>query len=272
MSSEWIECSNEEYHKRPEIGRSQLETFITKGPVAYLKSLTEKREPTDAMVMGTIIHAMVLENKSLDDVAIVESSGLKTRASKAWDAFAAGAFGLGLFPLLEKQVEPIVKAVASITNDPGFQLQMTGMKREQSLVWRDRTGLDLRCRFDAVDGTTVLDLKTTSSESVDEGALASVIAKYGYDRQDAFYSKGYYEEFGFLPSFVFAFVQVVEPYETALIRLSPSFISIAMAEVDDGLSDLAARMATGNWKRKTYGKVIEVEPPRWRAYRNEYTA
>jgi len=271
MSSEWIECTNEEYHQRPEIGRSQLETFITRGPVAYLKSLTEKREPTDAMVMGTIIHAMVLEHKSLDDVAIVESTGLKTRQSKAWDAFAAGALSLGRFPLLEKQVDPIVQAVASILNNPGFDEQISGTKREQSLVWRDRSGLDLRCRFDAVDATTALDVKTTSG-AIDEETLAKVIAEWGYDRQAAFYSKGYYEHFGYMPSFVFAFVQTCEPYESALIRPSPRFFDIAMAEVDEGLADLAARMATGNWRRNTYGKVIEVEPPRWRAYRNEYTA
>lgn len=270
--AEFLSLSAAEYHARPELSRSQLETLITEGPVAFRAELDgdTEREVTDAMEVGTILHAMLLEDADLYSIVAIEKN-LKTRQSKAWSEFEWAARNVGQIPLLEKQVEPIWESFHAMRRNPGWQTQIAGTQREQSLIWRDeRTGLDLRCRFDAVDETTVVDLKTTKV-ACDERSLADHIARFGYHRQAAFYSKGYLAYYGRLPSFVFAFVQVVEPYETALIQLSPSFLARGMAEVDEALADLAARIATGNWQRTTYGQVVQVDEPRWLKYAHEYT-
>jgi hypothetical protein len=265
-----------DYHDRPEISNSMLKVLIEEGPAVYRDRFVTRTEclgVSDAMDIGTVIHAVFLENKPWSEVCEFEPTGLKTRSGKAWDAFVDDVEWDGRFAFLSSMRPILESAVDALRRNPAVEDMLVGMTPEVAHFWRDtRSGLDLRCRFDAVDTDIVFDLKTTS-KPIDEGSLAKQIENMGYYRQAAFYTKGFRHLNGREPlAFVFCFVQVCAPYETALVTLTKEWIDDGEAEVDDALSDLASRMATNTWTRATYGQVVRLERPRWAKYKHEYNA
>jgi len=268
--AEWLNLTNAEYHARPEISNSMLSTLVNDGPRVYRDryvTRTHKKEPTDAMVIGTMVHTL-FETGELAGIA-VEQSGLKSRNSKAWDSFAAASEAAGLIPVTAAMAETAELAWSELANNPKFIEITDGLKRESSLIWRGECGLDLRCRFDAHEEGRVVDIKTTSG-GIDVGSIVATIQEWGYYRQAGFYALGHFAAYGSFPTFVFAFVQKNYPYESTLFQMPETWLVTGVNEVRERLADLVTRYALNDWERSTYGKIVTGDEPRWAKYQNEY--
>ena len=79
--------SNEEYHNQAEgISKSGWSKFNDSG----LTFIHEKRFPTPAKPtwdVGTVVHAILLEGKTLDEMIVQQPADIKIRRGKKWDAF-----------------------------------------------------------------------------------------------------------------------------------------------------------------------------------------
>jgi hypothetical protein len=60
---------------------------------------------------------------------------------------------------------------------------------------------------------------------------------------------------------VFVVTQTVEPFLTQVITLPPVFMDWARRRLDELLTDISRRRATGDWLEDGYGRVNELTMP-----------
>jgi hypothetical protein len=152
----------------------------------YLYKKQQINRPSPAMVLGTAIHAKLLEPDTFDDNVIVFEG--KTKKGKAWDAFSELHSEKTI--ITQAQSDITIDASKNVMSNPRLKHIFTNpeTQTELSLVWTDETtGLRCKCRIDALSGF-LYDLKTTSSNTTQEFLKSAF--KYYYHSQMAFYERG----------------------------------------------------------------------------------
>lgn len=188
-----VECSNDEYHSAPGISKSHLDCIAGKSGKHYWhKYLNPNREPegsTPAKILGTAIHAVILE-PDLFKADYVPSPGFdrRTTAGKAeWAAFQAE--NAGKIILSDDDYQTCLKVRDSVYQDElaGALLRAPG-KSEQSFWALDPdTGELVKCRYDRLqdDGGLALDVKST--EDASPAGFGKSVANYRYYVQPPWY-------------------------------------------------------------------------------------
>jgi hypothetical protein len=78
------EMSREEYAKQPGISQSGLNTILNKSPWHYKFEMENPNPPTEAMLLGTALHAAILEPAYFrGHYAVAPACDLRTKAGKA---------------------------------------------------------------------------------------------------------------------------------------------------------------------------------------------
>lgn len=130
----------------------------------------------------------------------------------------------------------------------------------ESEVWR-------RFRFDYMRGDALIDFKTT--DDLSDRALANVIARYGYDQQNAWYCDGA-KALGLSsdPRFLFIFQAKTAPYLVRVIELPERWVEIGRDKNRRAVDLYAQCRAANEWPG--YSPDIEVlMPPAWVEYEQE---
>jgi len=177
------EMSNEEYHSLPDsISKSGLD-LIARSPAHY--RYAERREPTRAMVIGSAIHAAILEPDVfateyllLREITDRRSSEYK-QAVKVHDPERVLTGKEADFVSGMQESVRANRAIMKLLDQPG--------RAELSVITKDPvTGVGVRCRFDwLTDSGVPLDLKKTQDARPD--AFARSVQNYRYHVQAAFY-------------------------------------------------------------------------------------
>lgn len=193
---EWIcfpSLDIEDYHAdKNTISRSALMDFDESAYnywAKHVNPLRPRKEPTNAMIMGSAFHCMILEPEMFNDryAILPEPVLLKEVGKEQYE----------LYKELVKQTECSGKTVLPyhMYVDLGkmldvFQKNSIGAglikdaRIENSFFWRDKhSGLILKCRPDALHSNIIVDLKTTSDAS--PRAFQNEMMKYGYHIQGA---------------------------------------------------------------------------------------
>lgn len=231
-----------------------------------LKSVPRK-EPTPAMAMGTLVHAMLLEPDTVADVASVipdefmtESGARSTsKAAKSWHA-EQEQYGRLAFTSAE-----YLRAVnASLAAKQALRfhgVSIDGCNCEQSIYWQEN-GIDYRCRLDIVpQARLIVDLKVMASAH--PTFVDRQVANLKHWLQQAHYITGYEAHFGFKPSFAFIVVEPKEPHNAAVYMLDDearpggSYEDVAKAKRREIIERLERCRATDDW-RNTWAKKIET--------------
>lgn len=255
--------TNAEYHARPEVSKSGLDQ-IRRSPLHYWnRYLNPDRviEPsTPAMVIGSALHARVLEPHLYEDEYAVAPEGIDRRTKEGklrWADFEAEADGKTVLKAEDAaQIEAMAQAVH---RHPAARtiLRLPG-KCEQSYFWTDETtGEKCKCRPDwhSDDRRLIADVKTTDDASP-RGFLRSVM-KYRYHVQAAFYSQPLKAE-----QFLFIAVEKKPPYCVAVYVTPPELIERGLREAQEDLRQLAACRAGNKWPG--YGDEIQaLAVPTW---------
>lgn len=157
-------------------------------PAIFEYERRNRKPPTKAMELGTVVHGMLLGTGQPVEVCDFPD----WRTSKAREAKAA-ALERGAVPMLppeHAEAQAIAQAVRD--HDVAGGLLAEG-DAEQSMFWRDEeTGIWLRGRADWLtwfDGQpTIVDVKTAADSSPDKFAKSA--DEYGYYMQDPWYREG----------------------------------------------------------------------------------
>lgn len=199
---------SETYHQAPGVSNSMLQHM---DPPARLPAyLTEPREVTEFMIMGTLVHSMILEpDKPLPKIILQpdtypappDSSLVKAKKvnvgdpidwnnnskyCKRWHAEAEEA---GLIVLTEKRRDSLIGMVKAVSTHPSARSLLMNCETEVSVFqnWTRGAGTILRKgRMDIVPigSNTLADVKTCDDASPEE--FAKKLAD-GYANQAAYY-------------------------------------------------------------------------------------
>jgi hypothetical protein len=146
-------------------------------------------------------------------------------------------------------------------NPAAVELQESIVHQEVSIRWESTAGVKVRCRPDAIcEGGRLVDWKSTSEVNILKDFSRSV-RTYGYGLSAALYEQGCVVAGLAEPPMVFVVTQTVEPFLTQVITLPPVFMDWARRRLDELLTDIARRRATGDWMEDGYGKVNELTMP-----------
>ena len=217
-----IACmSNADYHAHDSISKSGLD-LIARSPAHF--RYQEKREPTRAMVIGSALHAAVLEPELFASQYMLLRNVTDRRASEYKQAVAVHGADFVLTGSEADYVAGMQETVRShpyagrVLSDPG--------RAELSVITTDPvTGVAVRCRFDwLTDAGKPVDLKTTLDARPD--AFARSVANYRYHVQAAFYSDVWQWETGeTLDRFVFLAIEKSMPHALAPYMLDDEAIA-----------------------------------------------
>ena len=266
-----------DYYSIAAISNSSCTTFIDHGPEGYCRRYVERSwqqdEPSEAMRLGTAIHAVIVENRLPDDVCrlvppdVLSSSG--SRAGNAWKLFAGDNAGKLL--LKSAGYEEFMLIVASIRgNSYARRLLDMESEREHDIVWHCEThDVDRKSRLDMLSATCIVDLKIVND--VSPRGFARLAYDRGYHRQAAFYRDAVRAKTGETLPFLFIAAQNCEPYSVACYDLGNEFLQIGAEQIDAAIDGIRRATERNDWKRPGCETLVTLAAPNYAKYANEYT-
>jgi hypothetical protein len=147
-----------------------------------------KREPSKAMLLGTMAHLAVLEPQKLDTAFVEKPEGIdfRTKLGKEWRD------SVGSMPVLDQDEARAVRGIRdSIAANKAARELLAETQSEVALFGEHRTGLQIKGRVDAlkvVDDMecVICDVKTTSA-GADYNTFSRQAASLNYHVSAAWY-------------------------------------------------------------------------------------
>jgi len=249
--------SNADYHADPAISASHLHTVANSPYHYWSRFLAPERPPsvqTAAMKLGSLTHCAVLEPDELSsryDIA-------PDRRTNAGKSVAAEMEAAGIEAVTAPEMEQAMAMAASVRSHQAAAALLRDGKAEQSFWWDDSTGLRCKCRPDWYNGTTIVDLKTTTDAS--PKGFAKSVAQWRYHVQQNHYLAGTFAE-----RFVFIAVEKTYPYAVGVYELDETAALHGEAERRNNLQTIADCRAIAEWPG--YGNTIQpLSLPNWALY------
>lgn len=265
------EISAGEYHSDIwAVSSSMLKEFAADSLMfhkRYNLKTVPRKEPTPAMAMGTLVHAMLLEPDTVHDVGVVipddfiTESGARSssKAAKAWQQEQELA-GLLTFKA-EEWGAAMNAAQAAKTALLTEGIDFDGCQCEQSIYWQDG-GLDFRCRLDIVPKRRlIVDLKVMAS--CHPTFVDRQVANLKHWLQQAHYIAGYRAHFGVEPIFAFLSVEPKEPHNATVTMLDSNYKTAAEYNWRATLNRLQACRETGDWRNWWARKINYLSSKPW---------
>jgi hypothetical protein len=219
-----------------------------------------QRESSKAMELGTLIHAATLEPETFEDLVVVSPyPDFRTKEAREWKI---DQMGLGKIITSEEEFGKI-KEIATVVLDD-YHLNFLAFYKTEMAVFGKIGDTDIKGLIDLVpDGLDCLvDLKTTSSfDSLD--SIQRTIVNRGYHWQAALYLDLWNAASGEKRTrFVFCFVEVDAPHETAWVEISENLLDIGRAGYMNAVAKWQTCIATNHWPKQIEGIAI-IETPKY---------
>ena len=133
--------------------------------IAYKKQVFE---PTDAMIVGQMIHALILEPHTVEHSFMIWDGG--RRAGKAWDEFKAVANDAKKTIIRDQDFEGAKRVADAVRKHPIAGQMIDGIDQaEQLLLWDDpETGVPLKGFLDMIGESWFADLKSGADTDPDK--------------------------------------------------------------------------------------------------------
>ena len=207
-----------------------------------------KREPSKAMLLGTMAHVAVLEPKKLDTAFVEKPSDIdfRTKAGKEWRE------SVGTTPILDADEARAVRGIRdSIAAHDAAKALLAGCDSEVAMFAEHRTGLWIKGRVDALkvesdNEAIIVDVKTTSA-GADYGTFSRQAAQLNYHLSAAWYC--HLAGLNGLPParFYWIAVEVTPPYAVAVYEIHPDALDLGVGMMNDALELIAQCEDGGHW-------------------------
>jgi len=240
------------------VSKSLLWDF-NKSPFKWRHS--NPRESTKAMELGTLIHAAALEPETFDDLIIVSPyADFRTKEAREWKL---NQMELGKIITSDEEIQKI-KEISEIVLEEYGQNFLAANKQTEVAVFGKIGVTDIKGLIDIVpDGLDCLiDLKTTANIDGLESIQRTIINR-GYHWQAALYLDLYNAASGENRTrFVFCFVEVESPHETAWVELSENLLDLGRSGYMNAVAKWQTCVVTGHWPKQIEGIEI-IEKPKY---------
>jgi exodeoxyribonuclease VIII len=241
--------------KRNYLSVSALKAFA-KSPNHYLAYVSEGgRKQTPAMLLGEMVHAAVLEPDEFHTRYQLTPENLDRRTKEGKETYhrlvqEANSTGRKLVDYDAHVLATTVGAAVQASKHPVCQM-LPKMLTEQT-VEGELQGVPFKGIIDAIDQTTIIEVKTTTDASA--AAFTRDCAKYDYHLQAA----AYLQLTSLKMDFAWIVVETVEPFNVAVYRPHPHSIEMAGAY----LTDLIERWKEWDGSEGGYPEAM-IQLPNW---------
>ena len=231
----------DEYVAIPALNGSSL-LHLRRSPMQYRYHLDHPTPPTDAMILGTAAHRMILEPDKPGNIAVWGTDpDQKVRRGVVWEAFKAANADKMIVTKAECEAM-IGMTVASHKCAPLMRYAGAKGQNELSMVWRDPvSGRIFKGRIDKlIPGgahDTIFDLKTT--RSCQKFKFGNQAYQLGYYIKMALYANGYKALTGKDAKVVLGAIESTPPYESAVYHCTSDTILQGLEDLDKILKTLA---------------------------------
>lgn len=214
--------------------------LLRKSPLHYKADRLKSRQPTPAMVFGTVVHRLALEPER--PAFVVKRLNWASKEGKL-ERERLEATGL---PILSEADGDRAMAIRdALWSDARIAEMLEAATKEQAMLWQQH-GVNCKAKADAIGDGIIIDLKTTLDAGPQE--FARSIAAFGYHRQAAWYLDGYQAIKGERASdFIFIAVESNAPHAVALYRLDAASIAAGRLEMARAAAVYRECLATGEW-------------------------
>lgn len=247
----------------PSISSSGLRTIYTKSPADFwcysdLNANRFARPRSDAFDFGKAAHALLLGDEDWEGNYVIrpdEWSNWQSGEAREWRDMMWNA---GMTIVTPEDLEHI-KYMSDSLNNHSLVGPLFDGEAEQSLIWKDKTGVWLKSRIDMLPVTSdQADLKTTMDAS--KRAVFRDIRKHEYAMQIALSDVGSEVVLGksFLSS-VLVFIQKTPPYHVTPIEISAANILYGKLKLRKAINLFADCLESGDWPGPVEGiPVYEI--------------
>ena len=178
-----------EYRKLSQLSKHDSDEYM-RNPFAYFKRKETgyKREPSEAMKLGTALHMKVLEPDLFDKTYVAVPESIKVRRGKEWDAFVEANEGKECLRLSQYvQISAMASALLSCpTNKPIFDA--TPKEWREVVLLSELIDVPIKSKVDMIcpEKGIIVDVKTATDASPE--AFTRQCVDFGYDVQAAWYA------------------------------------------------------------------------------------
>ena len=223
-------------------------------------------EPTDAMKLGTAVHALCWEPHRFEqDIAVWPN----IRRGKEWAAFKEANDGkLILTTELYRRAVDISSALVA---DPLVgQLAFSGIA--ETAVFTEELGLQCRGLLDWVntDLGILCDLKVVNN--VQARLFGSAVIRYGWDVSVACYHRWFQRESGKeIAAVKFIAVESKPPYDVVVFDVDHSVLEAGWTKAEKSISEVKHAIVTGVWPGIAGHESLPLYVPNWAMEEPELT-
>jgi len=251
--------SNRGYHADSALGSTSLKTLATRTPAHYQYDLKHPKSSA-AFDLGTAAHSLILEQDESGIVVI----DVDAKRGKVWTDPANAAEAEGKIALTSKEWAQVLAMRDAVMAHPFARGLFTGHKAEQSVFWEE-DGLILKCRPDAWQPGTLVDLKTARDANPNE--FGKTAHEYGYHQSAAHYIDGVKAATGEELPFHFVLVEKTAPYLVSVVELDIEAINIGRQLNDRAKRIYRECLETNTWPGYPAADLISL--PMWAIYQAE---
>lgn len=234
------------------------------GPAKFAHERSNPQPPKKVFDLGHAVHTVVL-GSGAPIARIPEDKLAVNGAASTKDAkeFIAEVRAAGATPLKPAEYDQILAMAEAIKAHPDAMqvLAADGTQTEVSAFRRDpRTGMWLRCRFDALSPAGVGDLKTCVDADPFKFARRTAV-DLGYYQQADWYLDMAQDLSLTDGPFRFVLVEKTAPYLVSVVEMSEEYLSIGHSRNRAAIDLYAKCRAEDQWPG--YTGVTVVDPPKW---------
>ncbi len=264
---------NNIYHASEGVSSSILKKFLTQTPAKiYYDKLHDEHKQTDAMILGTVTHSLVLEPENFDqDFFVMPELKLTTKAGRLErDRLLENNKNK---TVIKKDIFETAKKMSdAVLSHPTAAKLLKGCIVEQSIYWEYNDEIIHKCRPDALKPGVpiIIDLKTTADASY--SFFSKEIVKRNYHLSAAMYLEGCNDNDDLkkcigvdkFKNFIFICVENTPPYQVAIYSLSDSFLRHGVDLYDTAGYLYKLAQCADDWPTYTH-EIREIEPPKWQS-------
>jgi len=252
--------TTEEYRAHPALNFSLAKNLL-KSPAHFQAALTETREPTSAMHIGTIAHAMILEGKVLADLCAIRPHGMSfvSKEGKAWKAEQT-------LPIISEDEESDLNLMTQAVRQNVYARSiLMGCQHRETPLFASVMGVECKALLDChgTDGEqwTICDLKTTQDAS--PRGFARSVADMHYDLQVAWYSAilAKHEQIETPPFWTWIAVEKKAPFVN-VVYTADQWHESGLRKLEIVLDRYKECSASGKWPMPYQG-IHQLEKPSW---------
>lgn len=236
----------ETYHAAPGLSHSMCKHL--EPPARLPVYMKEKREPTAAMIMGTLVHQRILEpEKPMPRIAVKpDDMKFSTTVGKAWRDEQEKA---GKLILKQEEWDMLGGCIESVSTHPTCK-QIFEKGRSELSAFLKRGDVLTKFRMDFVPlGNALVDIKTTRGGCADKEEFSKILYDERYYTQASWYLDGWNtlnphdkKEF-----FSFVVVEKVPPYLVSIFVVDDESMALGRKHNERDLESYSKCVRENHW-------------------------